>query len=76
MTALPAVLLSPERVSDLIKTIGEKGDGRTRLPGFALLCNTFVQEKQVPDNIHRAFTVARQPFLTIGRTMWHTLNRN
>ena len=56
---------APERVSDLAKTIGEKGDGRTRLLGFGVPCSTFVQEKQVPDSIHRAFTTARQHDLAV-----------
>jgi len=50
---------TPEQAPDLIKLIGEQGDGRTRLLGFGVPCATFAQEKQVPDNIHRAFSVAR-----------------
>ena len=50
---------TPEQAPDLIKAIGEQGDGRTRLLGFGVPCATFAQEKQVPDNIHRAFAVAR-----------------
>jgi hypothetical protein len=56
---------APERASDLVQTIGERGDGRTRLLGFGLPCSTFVQEKQVPDSIHRAFTVARKHDLAV-----------
>jgi hypothetical protein len=56
---------SPEQASDLIKTIGEQGDGRTRLLGFGVPCDTFLQEKQVPDNIHRAFSVARRLNLAV-----------
>jgi hypothetical protein len=54
-----------EQAPDLIKTIGEQGDGHTRLLGFGFPCATFVQEKQVPDNIHRAFTVARRYNLAV-----------
>jgi hypothetical protein len=56
---------TPEQAPDLIKTIGAQGDGRTRLLGFGIPCSTFVQEKQVPDNIHRAFTVARRHNLAV-----------
>jgi hypothetical protein len=56
---------SPEQASDLIKMIGTQGDGRTRLLGFGLPCATFVLEKQVPDNIHRAFAIARQYNLAV-----------
>ncbi|HLK56912.1 MAG TPA: hypothetical protein VKU00_10120 [Chthonomonadaceae bacterium] len=55
----------PERVSDLAKTLGEQGDGHTRLLGFGVPCSTFVQEKQVADSIHHAFTVARQHDLAV-----------
>src|SRR5689334_17346935 len=51
---------SPEQAPDLIKTIGEQGDGRSRLLGFGIPCATFVQEKQVPDHIHHAFAIARR----------------
>jgi len=51
---------TPEQAPDLIKLIGEQGDGRTRILGFGVPCATFAQEKQVPDNIHRAFNVARR----------------
>src|SRR5579871_1126683 len=67
-TVAPRYLLfwrTPEQASDLIKTLGEQGDGCTRLLGFGLPCATFVQEKQVPDNIHRAFTVARRYHLAV-----------
>jgi hypothetical protein len=56
---------TPEQASDLIKAIGEQGDGRTRLLGFGVPCATFAQEKEVPDNIHRAFAVARQYHLAV-----------
>ena len=56
---------TPEQAPDLIKTVGEQGDGRTRLLGFGVPCATFAQEKQVPENIHRAFTVARQHDLAV-----------
>ena len=55
----------PERVSALRRTLGGRGDGRTRLLGFGLPCATFVQEKRVPGNIHRAFTAARQRDLAV-----------
>lgn len=66
--AAPRYLLfwrTPEQASDLIKTIGEQGDGRTRLLGFGVPCAAFAQEKQIPDNIHRAFTVARRHDLAV-----------
>jgi len=59
---IPRYLLfwrTPEQAPDLVKSIGEQGDGRTHLLGFGVPCATFFQEKQVPDNIHRAFSVAR-----------------
>jgi hypothetical protein len=56
---------APEQAPDLAKTIGAQGDGRTRLLGFGVPCATFVQEKQVPDHIHRAFAVARQHNLAV-----------
>jgi hypothetical protein len=56
---------SAEQASALLKAIGERGDGRTRLLGFGIPCPTFEQEKQVPANIHRAFTVARQLNLAV-----------
>ncbi len=56
---------TPEQAPDLIKSVGEQGDGRTRLLGFGVPCATFAQEKQVPGNIHRAFTVARQNNLAL-----------
>jgi len=56
---------TPEEAPDLIKTVGEQGDGRTRLLGFGVPCATFAQEKQVPENIHRAFAVARQNNLAL-----------
>ena len=67
-TAEPRYLLfwrTPEQAPDLIKAIGEQGDRRTRLLGFGVPCATFAQEKPVPDNIHRAFTVARQNNLAL-----------
>jgi hypothetical protein len=66
-SAEPQYLLfwrSPEQAPDLIKTIGEQG-GRTRLLGFGVPCATFVLEKQVPAEIHRAFTVAREHNLAL-----------
>lgn len=48
----------PKMVPDLIKTIGVTGDGRTRMLGFGLPCETFLQEKQIPQILHHAFTVA------------------
>ena len=56
---------SPERVFELAKTVGTQGDGRTRLLGIGVTNSTFAQEKQVADNIHRAFTVARQHDLAL-----------
>lgn len=56
---------APEQAPDLIKTLGEQGDGRTRLLGFGVPCSTFVQEKQVSDSIHRAFNVARRYDLAV-----------
>ncbi len=50
---------SPEQAPELVKTIGEKGDGRTHLLGFGVPCATFAQERQVAANIHHAFAVAR-----------------
>lgn len=67
-TSQPRYLLfwrTPEQAPDLIKSVGEKGDGRTRLLGFGVPCATFAQEKQVPENIHRAFAVARQNNLAL-----------
>ena len=54
-----------ERVSALAKTVGEQGDGRTRLLGIGITCSTFVQENQVSDNTHRAFTIARRENLAV-----------
>ncbi len=56
---------SPERVFELAKTVGTQGDGRTCLLGIGITNSTFAQEKQVADNIHRAFTVARQHDLAL-----------
>jgi len=56
---------TPEQAPDLVTTIGIQGDGRMRLLGFGVPCATFAQEKQVPDNIHRAFSVARQHNLAL-----------
>src|SRR5579862_3356713 len=67
-SAAPRYLLfwrAPEQAPDLIKTLSEQGDGRTRLLGFGVPCATFVQEKQAPDTIHRAFTVARRYGLAV-----------
>jgi len=67
-TEAPSYLLfwrSPEQAPDLIKAIGEQGDGQTRLLGFGVPCATFVQEKQIPDSIHQAFAVARQRNLAV-----------
>jgi hypothetical protein len=55
----------PDRVSALAKTLGEQGNGCTHLLGIGITCSTFVQEKQVSDNIHRAFTIARQHDLAV-----------
>jgi len=55
----------PERAQDLIKKIGAQGDGRTRLLGFGFPCSTFVQERQVGENIHRAFAIARRYHLAV-----------
>src|SRR5436190_2055410 len=49
-----------EMVPELISSIGEKGDGSTRLLGFGLPCATFKEEGQVPANIHKAFAAARK----------------
>ncbi len=51
---------TPETVPALVRTIGEKGDGRTRLLGFGLPCATFPLESHVPSLIHQAFAAARQ----------------
>lgn len=67
-SAEPRYLLfwrSPEQAPDLIKAIGAQGDGRTRLLGFGFPCAAFAQEKQVPDNIHRAFAIARRYNLAV-----------
>jgi hypothetical protein len=61
-TAEPRYLLfwrGPDQVPALLQTIGQKGDGRTRLLGFGLPCSTFEQEQQVPELIHLAFATAR-----------------
>ena len=50
---------APGQVPDLIRTIGEKGDGRTRLLGFGVPCSTFEQEQRVPESIRSAFAAAR-----------------
>ncbi len=51
---------SVEKVPELIHTLGEKGDGSTRLLGFGLPCATFKEEGQVPSEIHKAFVSARK----------------
>ncbi len=56
---------TPDQAPELIKSIGEQGDGRTRFLGFGVPCATFAQEKQVPENIHRAFGVARRSGLAL-----------
>jgi hypothetical protein len=56
---------TPERVSELKKTLGEQAPGHTRLLGFGQACSAFVQEKQVPDNIRHAFAFARQHDLAV-----------
>lgn len=50
----------PERVSALAKTVREQGHGRTRMLAIGITCSTFAEEKQVSDNIHRAFNFARK----------------
>lgn len=51
---------SPEQVPDLVRKIGTKGDGRTRLLGFGQPCPTFQVEKQVPALVHACFEAARK----------------
>jgi hypothetical protein len=55
----------PERVIGLAKTMGEQGDGRTRLLGFGVSCAAFEQEKEASSIIHRAFTIARRYNLAV-----------
>jgi hypothetical protein len=57
--------VSPERLTALAATIGEHGNGRTRILGLGISCSTFVQEKQIAENIHRAFVFARQHDLAV-----------
>ena len=48
---------APEQVPALIKTIGNRGDGRHVL-GFGVPCSTFEQEKSVPGQIRLVFATA------------------
>lgn len=50
----------PQNAGELAKTIGMKGDGKTRLLGFGLPTSTFEIEKQLPSHIRRAFAAARE----------------
>ncbi len=50
----------PDQVPDLLKKIGAKADGRTRLVGFGVPCPTIQVEKQVPELVHADFEAARK----------------
>jgi len=56
---------TPERVSDLRKSLGGQEHTRAHLLGFGLPCSTFVQEKRAAANIHNAFTFAREHDLAL-----------
>jgi hypothetical protein len=56
---------SVDQAPELVRAIGEKGDGRTRLLGFGLPCSTIEDEKQVPERIHSAFAAARKHDLAV-----------
>jgi hypothetical protein len=49
-----------EQVANLVRTIGDKGDGKTRLLGFGVPTSTFELEDELPARVHRAFQKARE----------------
>lgn len=49
---------SPDKAGELVRKIGMKGDGRTRLLGFGMPTPTYEVEKQLPGLIRNAFTEA------------------
>lgn len=50
---------SPEQVGDLVRRIGTRGDGQSRMLGFGLPCSTFPLERSVPELVKAAFRAAR-----------------
>ncbi len=50
----------PEQAAELVRRIGARGDGKTRILGFGLPCSTFPLEKRIPELVRSAFQAARE----------------
>jgi hypothetical protein len=56
---------APEQAPELVRQIGGKGDGRSRLLGFGAPMSPFDEEKQLPMRMHTAFATARARDLAV-----------
>ncbi len=56
---------SPEQAAELVRRIGTRGDGKTRLLGFGLPCSTFPLEQHIPQLVRSAFKAARDNDLAV-----------
>jgi len=56
---------APEQAKELVRQLGNTGDGRSRLLGFGLPLSAFDEEKQLPARIRAAFAAARAHDLAV-----------